>query len=106
MAIVVDEYGQTEGLVALEDIIEVIVGDILDEHDEEEVDIMRLATGNGYIVNGTTNLEELEDLFHIEFPKEDIDTVNGFGSKNYVCANLNLSRNYYNRIVCCGFFIA
>lgn len=78
LAIVVDEYGQTEGLVALEDIIEVIVGDILDEHDEEEVDIMRLATGNGYIVNGTTNLEELEDLFHIEFPKEDIDTVNGF----------------------------
>ena len=78
LAIVVDEYGQTEGLVALEDIIEVIVGDILDEHDEEEVDIMRLATGNGYIVNGTTNLEELEDLFHIEFPKEDLDTVNGF----------------------------
>lgn len=78
LAIVVDEYGQTEGLVALEDIIEVIVGDILDEHDEEENDIMRLATGNGYIVNGTTNLEELEDLFHIDFPEEDIDTVNGF----------------------------
>lgn len=78
LAIVVDEYGQTEGLVALEDIIEVIVGDILDEHDEEENDIMRLAAGNGYIVNGTTNLEELEDLFDIEFPEEDIDTVNGF----------------------------
>lgn len=78
LAIVVDEYGQTEGLVALEDIIEVIVGDILDEHDEEENDIMRLATGNGYIVNGTTNLDELEDLFHIRFPEEDIDTVNGF----------------------------
>ncbi len=78
LAIVVDEYGQTEGLVALEDIIEVIVGDILDEHDEEENDIMRLAAGNGYIVNGTTNLGELEDLFKIEFPEEDIDTVNGF----------------------------
>lgn len=78
LAIVVDEYGQTEGLVALEDIIEVIVGDILDEHDEEENDIMRLAAGNGYIVNGTTNLEELEDLFNIKFPEEDIDTVNGF----------------------------
>lgn len=78
LAIVVDEYGQTEGLVALEDIIEVLVGDILDEHDEEENDIMRLATGNGYIVNGTTKLDELEDLFHIEFPEEDIDTVNGF----------------------------
>lgn len=78
LAIVVDEYGQTEGLVALEDIIEVIVGDILDEHDEEENDIMRLAAGNGYIVNGTANLKELEDLFNIKFPEEDIDTVNGF----------------------------
>lgn len=78
LAIVVDEYGQTEGLVALEDIIEVIVGDILDEHDEEENDIMKLAAGNGYIVNGSANLEELEDLFQISFPEEDIGTVNGF----------------------------
>lgn len=78
LAIVVDEYGQTEGLVALEDIIEVIVGDILDEYDEEETDIMKLAVGEGYIVNGSTDLEELEDLFRIQFPDEDIDTVNGF----------------------------
>ena len=78
LAIVVDEYGQTEGLIALEDILEVIVGDILDEHDEKEDDIMKLATGDGYIVNGSTKLEELEDLFDIEFPDEDIDTVNGF----------------------------
>lgn len=78
MAIVVDEYGQTEGIVAMEDILEVIVGDILDEHDEEETDIMQLAAGEGYIVKGSTNLEELEDLFGITFPDEDIDTVNGF----------------------------
>lgn len=78
MAIVVDEYGQTEGIVAMEDILEVIVGDILDEYDEEEVDIMKLAEGDGYIVNGSTELEELEDLFGITFPDEDIDTVNGF----------------------------
>ena len=78
MAIVVDEYGQTEGIVAMEDLLEVIVGDILDEHDEEEVDIMKLAAGEGYIVNGSTDLEELEDLFDITFPDEDIDTVNGF----------------------------
>jgi putative hemolysin len=78
MAIVVDEYGQTEGVVALEDILEVIVGDILDEHDEEEVDIHKLAAEEGYIVNGTTELEELEELFEITFPEEDIDTVNGF----------------------------
>jgi putative hemolysin len=78
MAIVVDEYGQTEGIVAMEDILEVIVGDILDEHDEEEIDIMKLAAGDGYIVRGSTELEELEDLFDIRFPEEDIDTVNGF----------------------------
>ena len=75
MAIVVDEYGQTEGIVALEDILEVIVGDILDEHDEEETDIRKLAEGQGYIVNGSTELEELEDLFGITFPDEDIDTL-------------------------------
>lgn len=78
MAIVVDEYGQTEGIVAMEDLLEVIVGDILDEHDEEEEDIMKLAAGDGYIVNGSTDLEELEDLFELTFPEEDIDTVNGF----------------------------
>lgn len=78
LAIVVDEYGQTEGLVAMEDLLEVIVGDILDEHDEEEIDIMKAAIGEGYIVKGSTELEELEDLFDIQFPDEDIDTVNGF----------------------------
>lgn len=78
MAIIVDEYGQTEGIVAMEDVLEVIVGDILDEHDEEEIDIMKLAEGDGYIVKGSTELEELEDLFEITFPDEDIDTVNGF----------------------------
>ncbi len=78
LAIVVDEYGQTEGLVAMEDLLEVIVGDILDEHDEEEIDIRKAAIGEGYIVKGSTELEELEDLFGIVFPDEDIDTVNGF----------------------------
>ncbi len=78
MAIVVDEYGQTEGIVAMEDILEVIVGDIMDEYDEEEVDIRKMAAGDGYIVNAGTNLEELEDMFDIRFPEEDIDTVNGF----------------------------
>ena len=78
IAIVVDEYGQTEGIVAMEDLIEVIVGDILDEHDEEEIDIMKLAEGEGYIVKGSTELEELEELFGMTFPDEDIDTVNGF----------------------------
>lgn len=78
MAIVLDEYGQTEGLVAMEDIIEEIVGNIFDEHDEEsEKEIKELANGT-FMVHGTAALTELEDLLKIEFPDEDFETLNGF----------------------------
>ena len=78
MAIVVDEYGQTEGIVTMEDIIEEIVGNIFDEHDdEEEVNISCVSEGI-YMVNGSAPLDELSDVIEIEFPDEDIDTVNGF----------------------------
>lgn len=78
MAIVVDEYGQTEGIVAMEDILEVIVGNILDEYDEEEHDIIRLGQENCYLMRGLARLDEIEELLEIEFPDEDIDTLNGF----------------------------
>lgn len=77
MAIIVDEYGQTEGLVAMEDIIEEIVGNIFDEHDDEELQIRRLADGK-LIVKGSAPLNELADEMDIEFPDEDIETINGF----------------------------
>ncbi len=78
MAIVLDEYGQTEGLVAMEDIIEEIVGNILDEHDEEDnTNIRRLPLG-AYLAKGGAALEELEDIMGIEFPDEDFETLNGF----------------------------
>lgn len=77
MAIIVDEYGQTEGLVAMEDIIEEIVGNIFDEHDDEELQIRRLADGR-LIVKGSAPLNELADEMDIEFPDEDIETINGF----------------------------
>ncbi len=77
MAIIVDEYGQTEGLVAMEDIIEEIVGNIFDEHDDEELQIRRLADGR-LIVKGSASLNELADEMDIEFPDEDIETINGF----------------------------
>lgn len=81
MSIVVDEYGQTEGLVAMEDIIEEIVGNIFDEHDDEhedpEADIRSVGDGS-YIVTGMAILSELADLLDIEFPDEDFETVNGF----------------------------
>lgn len=78
MAIVVDEYGQTEGLVAMEDILEVIVGNILDEYDEEEHDIVRLGQQDCYLMRGMARLEEISDLLDMEFPDEAIDTLNGF----------------------------
>ncbi len=78
MAIVVDEYGQTDGLVTLEDIIEEIVGNIQDEHDNEEKEARR-TLDDGYIVDGLISLNDLEDLYDdLEFPESDIETLNGF----------------------------
>lgn len=77
MVVVLDEYGQTSGLVAMEDILEEIVGNILDEYDEEDEMIKKQNDGS-MIVNGLTELEDLEDLIPITFDKEDYETLNGF----------------------------
>lgn len=77
IAIVIDEYGQTSGLVAMEDILEEIVGNIMDEYDDEEEEIELQADGS-YEVYGFTDLEDLEDLLHISFDKEEYETLNGF----------------------------
>lgn len=77
MVVVLDEYGQTAGLIAMEDIIEEIVGNIQDEYDNEEDLIKTLADGT-YMVNGMTELDDLEKLLQIEFENEDFGTLNGF----------------------------
>ena len=77
MVVVLDEYGQTSGLVAMEDILEEIVGNILDEYDEEEETILKLPDGS-LEVNGLTELEELEDVLPVVFEKEEYETLNGF----------------------------
>ena len=76
MVIVVDEYGQTEGIVTMEDILEEIVGNILDEYDDASEDIKK--RGDMYIVSGKAELDELSDVLGIEFPDEDFQTLNGF----------------------------
>lgn len=78
MAIVIDEYGQTCGVIAMEDILEVIVGDILDENEEEEKNILKLGKEDTYLIKGLTRLDDISDELEIEFPDEDIDTLNGF----------------------------
>ena len=74
---VVDEYGQTAGIVTMEDILEEIVGNILDEYDEEEEQIVTDADGS-YIIEGQADLEDVEAKLGIEFECEDIDTLSGF----------------------------
>ncbi|MDE7177157.1 MAG: hemolysin family protein [Lachnospiraceae bacterium] len=77
MVIVIDEYGQTAGLVALEDILEEIVGNIQDEYDEEATYIRENGTDH-YVIEGMMPLEELEEQLQISFENEPFDTVNGF----------------------------
>lgn len=77
MVIVIDEYGQTAGLVALEDILEEIVGNIQDEYDEDATYIKESGTDH-YVIQGMMPLEELEEKLQISFEEEPFDTVNGF----------------------------
>ncbi len=79
MVIVVDEYGQTAGVVTMEDILEEIVGNILDEYDVDEEYIVSSDDGS-YIMNGMTLLDDVEKVLDIEFEEEDYDsydTING-----------------------------
>ncbi|MBQ8729641.1 MAG: CBS domain-containing protein, partial [Lachnospiraceae bacterium] len=77
MAIVVDEYGQTAGVVTMEDILEEIVGNIFDEFDEEEEYITK-QEDDTYMADGLTMLEDLEDTISMKFECEEIETLNGF----------------------------
>ena len=77
MAVVIDEYGQTAGVVAMEDMLEEIVGDIQDEYDDEEQEIVPQNDGT-WLVRGFTPLEELGDVLDVDFSAEEADTVNGF----------------------------
>ena len=80
MMIVVDEYGQTSGIVTMEDILEEIVGNIVDEYDSEEEMITALPDGT-FIMRGMTPLEDAEDAAGIPFTeeeKDEFDTLNGF----------------------------
>lgn len=77
MVIVVDEYGQTDGLVAMEDILEEIVGNIMDEYDEDK-EYIEDKGNHEYVIEGKTPLEELEERFGLTFDTEEFETLNGF----------------------------
>ncbi|MDZ4827791.1 MAG: hemolysin family protein [Actinomycetota bacterium] len=76
MAIVVDEYGGTSGLVTMEDLLEEIVGEITDEYDEDEPQVERLGEGR-LRVPGRTPIDEVNELLDVELPQDEWDTVGG-----------------------------
>lgn len=78
MAIVVDEYGGTSGLVTMEDLLESIVGNIQDEYDDEDEEISQVSD-NVFIIDGVTSLYDIKKLFNIDFSDdEDYDTIAGY----------------------------
>jgi len=77
LAIVIDEYGGTSGLITIEDLLEEIVGDIQDEYDREE-EWLEIQGDGSLLVDGRLNLEELEEYFELDIPREKYDTVAGY----------------------------
>lgn len=77
MAIVIDEYGGTAGVVTLEDLLEEIVGNIFDEYDEEEIDIVPLED-HTFLMSGMMNLDDAAEFLNVKFPVKEYDTLSGF----------------------------
>lgn len=78
IAIVLDEYGETSGLITLEDILEEIVGEIHDEYDENEEDFVKKLGDLEYVVEGSLNLEDFNDRLDLDFSSDDYDSLGGF----------------------------
>jgi len=77
MAIIVDEFGGSAGLVTLEDMLEELVGEIYDEFELEQPDVQKLAE-NEYILNGRVLLEEVSEMFEIELEEDTVSTIGGY----------------------------
>ena len=78
IAIVLDEYGATAGLITLEDMLEEIVGEIRDEYDEDEEDLIRRIGPRDYVVEAAMKLDDLNDQLGLDLESEDYDSIGGF----------------------------
>jgi putative hemolysin len=78
LAIVVDEYGGTAGLVTMEDLLEEIVGEIRDEHDEDEAEPIHIVSDDEAVVDAGTNIEDVNEKLGTAIPTEDFETIGGY----------------------------
>jgi len=76
--IVLDEYGATAGLITLEDLLEEIVGEIRDEYDKDEEDLIRCLNDLEYIIEGSMKLDDVNDALGLDFDSEDYDSIGGY----------------------------
>ena len=77
IAIAIDEYGGTAGLVTMEDVVEEVVGEIIDEYDKE-IKLFEITEDNTVIADGNISIEKINDILNIEIPENDFETLGGF----------------------------
>ncbi|PAE18486.1 hypothetical protein CHH80_21475 [Bacillus sp. 7504-2] len=98
IAILMDEYGGTSGLVTVEDILEEIVGEIRDEFDDDEIPDIRKLSENHYILNSRVLIEDVSELLGIYLPHEEVDTIGGWFLTQNIDAEIgsDIEYNSYN----------
>lgn len=78
VTIVMDEYGSTVGMITLEDLLEEIVGEIRDEYDEDERDLIQKISDTEYLLDGSTKLDDINELLDLKINSEDYDSIGGY----------------------------
>ena len=102
MAIIIDEFGGTSGLVTVEDILEEIVGEIQDEFDDDGEEDIRKTENGSYIVDGKVLIEDINELLNTDIEDENIDTIGGwiyFQLKSYPKVKQKIQYNNYEFII-------
>lgn len=100
MAVVVDEYGQTAGIVSMEDILEEIVGEILDEYDEDEVQF-RTQRDNSVVIDALASLEDVEEKLGIQFGETSFETLNGVLTS--ILGHIPTEKDMDKELTVCGY---
>ena len=77
MAVLIDEYGGFSGILTIEDLVEEVMGNILDEYDENEPDIKKI-DNNTYILDGLLSIEDVNDQLDLDLKSNNVDTIGGF----------------------------